>query len=66
MCTLYAGTFFGYTLCHIGDDIFVNALIGGMADCLANITSANVKMKLGLITTYRMFALTAFLLWASL
>lgn len=66
ICTLYAGTFFGYTLCHIGDDIFINALIGGMADCLANITSANVKMKLGLITTYRLFALIAFLLWSSL
>lgn len=64
--TLYAGTFLGYTLCHIGDDWFINALLGGMGDCLANITSANVKMKLGLITTYRIFALISFILWGAL
>lgn len=63
---LYAGTFFGYTLSHIGDDIFINALVGGMADATANATSAILQKKFGLLRTYRAVAACALVLWGSL
>ena len=63
---LYAGTFFGYTLSHIGDDIFINALVGGMADACANATSAILQKKYGLLPTYRTLSGVAFIAWTSL
>jgi len=66
ICTLYAGTFLAFTLCHIGSDIFINALLGGMADCVANITSGTVALRFGLLVTYRAMALVALILWGCL
>lgn len=66
VCTLYAGTFLGFTLCHIVGDMFVNALVGGMADALANATSGPISKRFGLLRTYRAMAVVTLLCWSSL
>jgi hypothetical protein len=66
MCTLYAGSFLFFILCHIGSDIFINALLGGMADCIANVTSGTVSKKFGLLATYRAMALVSLVNWGLL
>jgi hypothetical protein len=66
ICMLYAGTFLGFIMCHIGDDWFINALLAGMADCAANLTSGMVSKKYGLLTAYKTAALIAFIMMASL
>jgi hypothetical protein len=63
---LYAGTFLGYLMSHIGDDIFINALLAGIADATANLTSGIVSKKYGLLNAYRTAAITAFVLIGSL
>ena len=57
--TTLGGTFIGYFASHIGEDIFINAMMAGMADGLANATSGIVLEKFGLLIAYRAFLLTA-------
>ena len=66
VCMLYAGTFLAYITSHIGEDIFVNAVLAGIADCTANLTSGIVSKKFGLLKSYRIATLIAFILVGSL
>lgn len=66
VCMLYAGTFLAYIMSHIGDDIFINAMLAGIADCTANMTSGLVSKKYGLLKAYRAAALIAFVMIGSL
>jgi hypothetical protein len=63
ICMLYAGTFFGYTLCHIGDFYFMNAIVGGLADATANATSAILQRKFGLLPCYFTCTAVASISW---
>ena len=56
---MFAGSLLGYTMCHIGADYFINALLTGIADATANITSGKLAKKFTLLVAYRALALTA-------
>ena len=60
--TLWAGAFVGFVISHIGEDIFVNAMVAGMGDGLANATSGMVAQKYGLLVAYRGAALLCLIL----
>lgn len=51
----YGGGFIAYIMCHTGQDIFINAIIGGVADALAQATFGIVAKKYGLLKCYRLF-----------
>ena len=63
---MLAGGFLGYTMCHIGADYYVNAMLTGIADACANLTSGKVAQKYGLLIAYRAVALTALFCMAAL
>lgn len=52
-------------MCHLGGDIFINALLAGFADCFANLISVRVSTRFGLLPTYRACSLIALMLFAA-
>lgn len=63
---MLAGAMLGYTMCHIGANYFINAILTGIADATANVTSGKLAEKFTLLVAYRGLALTALICMAAL